>query len=148
MVDINLNQKVAAPAIQIRDVLLQHEQLDRFFNATFKLVKKQDEGEIKGGKGTIRQVTMSGVTFNEEIIDADDNQICYRIMGNKPVADHSGEIRFVENNKNAVLQTDISYEIKCKAPWWLPNFILSYFIKKDISRALQKLASSFKDDVK
>jgi len=144
MISINLKHTIAATPSQIREVLLEHEQLNRFFNANFQLINKQDDGELLGGKGAIRQVSMLGVKFNEQIISADDQHISYRIMGNKPVADHRGDIYFYAGNNFLTPMTEVNYKISCNPPWWLPSFVLGFFIKKDIAQALGKLASNFK----
>jgi len=144
MISITVKQSLAATPSQVRDILLEHEQLNRFFNAEFLLIKTQNKGEIKGGKGTIRQVSMIGVTFEELIISADNNHISYQIIGNKPVADHRGDIHFCKNNNTAAPMTEITYKISGKTPWWLPSLVLGFFIKKDITQALNKLAISFK----
>jgi hypothetical protein len=145
MVSIILKQHLPATPLQVRDILLEHEQLNRFFNADFLLLKEQDEGELKGGKGAVRQVHMIGVTFEERIISADSNHISYQIIGNKPVAGHRGDIYFSKGNNSATPITEITYNISCKTPWWLPNFVLGFFIKKDITQALRKLAILFKN---
>lgn len=143
MISINLKQKIAATPSQIREVLLEHEQLNRFFNADFQLINNQNEGEIAGGKGAVRQVSMLGVKFKEQIISADNKHISYQIMGNKPVAEHRGDIYFYEDNAVTPM-TEVNYKISCKAPWWLSSFVLGFFIKKDIAQALNKLANNFK----
>lgn len=145
MISISLKQSVAARSSQVRDTLLEHEHLHRFFNATFLLLKTQNAGDISGGKGSIRQVSVLGSQFQEQIISADDCHISYQIMGNKPVAHHRGDIYFNTSNSSAVPTTDITYNISCEAPWWIPSFVLGFFIKKDITQALKKLASHFKD---
>ncbi|PKG99249.1 SRPBCC family protein [Paraglaciecola sp. MB-3u-78] len=145
MISISLKQSLAARPSQVRETLLDHEHLNRFFNATFLLLKTQNEGEIRGGKGSIRQVSMLGGKFQEQIISADDKHISYQIMGNKPVALHRGDISFDTDNSSAMATTEITYNISCKAPWWIPSFVLGFFIKKDITQALKKLATHFKD---
>jgi hypothetical protein len=146
MISIAVKQNINATSSQIKERLLEHEQLNRFFNAEFVLLKNQNEGEIKGGKGTIRQISMMGIKFDEIIISADNNHISYRIIGNKPVADHRGEINFAQNNDITRTVTEVNYNISCKSPWWLPSFILSYFIKKDITQALKTLGISFDEN--
>ena len=143
MISIDLTQKIAATPSQISEVLLEHEQLNRFFNADFQLINIQNEGEITGGKGAVRQVSMLGVKFKERIISADNQHISYQIMGNKPVAEHRGDIYFYEDNAETPM-TEVNYKISCKAPWWLSSFVLGFFIKKDIAQALNKLANNFK----
>jgi len=144
MISITLKQNIAATPSQVRNTLLEHEQLNRFFDADFVLIQKQNDGEIKGGKGTVRQVSMIGVTFEERIISADHNHISYQIVGNKPVANHRGDILFCEDNTTTIPMTQITYHIKCKAPWWLPSSILGFLIKKDITQALKKLSIHLK----
>jgi len=144
MISITLKQNIPAPPSQVRDTLLEHEKLNRFFDADFSLIQKQNDGEIKGGQGAVRQVKMIGVTFEERIISADHNHISYQIVGNKPVANHRGDILFCEDKTSSIPITKITYHIKCKTPWWLPSFVLSFFIKKDIAQALEKLVIHFK----
>lgn len=143
MISITVKQNVTATPSQIRNILLEHEQLNRFFNANFLLINKQNEGEIKGGKGAIRQVSMTGVTFEEQIISADDTHISYQIIGNKPVAEHRGDIYFCSDSNSVTPMTEITYNINFKTAWWQPSFILVFFIKKDITQALKNLAVHF-----
>ena len=144
MISISVKHILHATPLQISEKLLDHEQLSRFFNAEFKLIRKENEGEIKGGKGSIRQISMMGVTFKERIIDANNSHISYHIIGNKPVAEHRGDILFSENDNSETPLTEVTYNINCKAPWWIPTFILSFFIKKDVIEALNKLESNVK----
>jgi hypothetical protein len=146
MISICVKQKVEARPSQVKEILLQHEYLDQFFNAKFLLLKIQNEGEITGGKGSIRQVSMLGDKFQEQIISADNQHISYQIIGNKPVAKHRGDIYFHTDNNNPLQTTEISYNIICKSPWWIPSFILGFFITKDIIQALKKLALHFKGE--
>jgi hypothetical protein len=147
MISISVKQSIATNPSQVVEVLLKHEHLNQFFNATFVLLRTQNKGEISGGKGAVRQVSMLGGKFQEQIISADNKHISYQIIGNKPVADHRGDIYFhVDNNSSEPSTapiTEITYNIRCLAPWWIPNFVLSFFIKKDITQALKKLATHF-----
>jgi len=144
MISIVVKHILHATPLQIKEILLEHAQLNRFFDAKFKLVRKENEGEIKGGKGAIRQISMMGVKFEERIISADNNHISYRIVGNKPVADHRGDILFSQSDNVETPFTEVTYNINCKPPWWMPSFILSFFIKKDVREALSKLESYLK----
>lgn len=144
MIEINVKHSVAATPEQLCILLLAHADLGRFFNAQFEVLTPQDSGEISGGKGTIRQIKMQGTTFKEQIITADNSHISYRILGDKPVAQHRGDIYLKANNTQPSL-TEISYHIRCIAPLWLPDFILAFFIKKDVSQALKKIASYFQE---
>ena len=142
MITIEVTQKVLAPAEQVSQVLLEHLQLDRFFNAQFKLIKTQNSGELIGGKGAIRQVSIGKIVFEEEIISASDEHICYRIVGNWPVTDHQGDIQLtslgVDNQT-----TQLDYIIKFNGPKWLPSFLLKFLVGSDISKAMKKLAQHF-----
>ena len=142
MITIEVTQKVLAPAEKVSQVLLEHLQLDRFFNAKFKLLKIQNSGELIGGKGAIRQVSIGKIVFEEEIISASNEHICYRIVGNWPVTDHQGDIQLtslgVDNQT-----TQLDYVIKFNGPKWLPSFLLKFFVGSDISKAMKKLAQHF-----
>lgn len=84
-----------------------------------------------------------GVKFEEEIVSADINHISYQIIGNKPVSEHRGNIHFSQVDNTTSPKTEINYKIRCKAPWWIPTFLLSFFINKDVKEALSKLAIKF-----
>jgi hypothetical protein len=148
MISISVKQNIAAKPSQVRNILLEHEHLCRFFNANFLLIKAKNKAEIIGATGSIRQVSMLAGKLQERIINADDKQISYQIIGNKPVAQHRGDIYFHSNNNSPKPSTapitKITYNISCKGPWWVPEFILGYLIEKDITQALKKLASHFK----
>ena len=92
MINITVAQKICASANEIAEVLLNHAQLGRFFNAQISLVKPENEGAIKGGQGAVRHIKIGKITFEEEIINANYHHICYKIIGNKPVANHQGDI--------------------------------------------------------
>lgn len=144
MIEINVKHSVVAKPEKIRTLLLAHADLGRFFNAQFKVLTPQNSGEVSGGKGTIREIKMQGILFKEQIITADNSHISYRILGDKPVAHHRGDIYLKANNAHPSL-TEVSYHIRCTAPLWLPNFLLAFFIKKDISQALKKIARYFQE---
>ncbi|KTF17342.1 MULTISPECIES: SRPBCC family protein [Pseudoalteromonas] len=139
MIFIKIKKTLDAPPSKITEILLNHKQLGRFFNAKFKLIATANNGELKGGKGAIRQVEMANTAFNEQIISANQSHICYQIIGNKPVANHQGDIYLSANTSLEGFKTNLSYYIQCKAPWWLPNILLKHVITKDITQALNKL---------
>ena len=132
-----------------------------------------DQGEIRidginvkdFNKVSLRQkmgiVTQESILFNdtianniafgidatkEQIIAADNSHISYCIIGSKPVAQHRGDIYLNANNKEPSL-TEVNYHIRCVSPLWLPDFILAFFIKKDVSQALKKIARYFQERV-
>ena len=142
MITIEVTQKISAPVEQVCQVLLDHPQLERFFNAKVKTIKMQNEGELLGGKGAIRQVSIGKIVFEEEIISASDEHICYRIVGNWPVSDHQGDIQLTPldvGNRT----TQLDYVINFNGPKWLPSFLLKFFVGSDISKAMKKLAQHF-----
>lgn len=142
MIFITTSHTLVASPQQVKAALLDHAALGRFFNAKFLLVKPQNNDEEPGGVGAIRQVSMAGVTFKEQIVAVNKHHICYQIIGNKPVAKHKGDIYFFAVNSTPV-RCQVSYSIRCKAPWWLPNSVLEFFIKRDVVNALKKLNNYF-----
>jgi hypothetical protein len=144
MITLEVTQKVLAPAEQISQVLLDHLQLDRFFNAKFTLTKIQNKGELMGGKGAVRQITIGKIVFEEEIISATHDHICYRIFGNWPLSDHQGDIQLTSLDVDNQT-TQLDYVIRFNGPKWLPSFLLKFFVASDINKAMKKLAKHFAD---
>jgi len=142
MIKIEVKQHILAPVDQVVKTLLAHQQLDRFFNAKFQLIKTQNAGEIKGGKGAVRQITIGKIVFEEQIVSASHNHICYRIIGKGPVFDHQGDIYLTPDDVD-IKSTQLDYVIKFKGPKWLPDFILMFLVERDIQNAMNKLAVYF-----
>lgn len=136
MIKVKLQQRVNATPDVVCALLLEHDKLNRFFNADFKQTKAENKQQPSGGAGTIRQVSLHGQTFFEQIISATTQHICYRIIGKGPVYKHQGDILLSEN----IGGTTIDYTIVCQAPWWQPNIIVQAIITRDIKQALAKLA--------
>lgn len=130
MIEINVKHSVTATPEQMRTLLLAHADLGRIFNAQFSVLTPQDSGKVSGGKCTIRQI--QGTTFKEQIITADNSHISYRISGDKPIAQHRGDIYLKANNAQPSF-TEVSYHIRCIAPLWFPNFYWLFY-KKDIRK--------------
>ncbi|WP_232771405.1 SRPBCC family protein [Colwellia sp. 12G3] len=148
MITIEVTQKIEAPVAQVSQVLLDHAQLDRFFNAKIILIKAQNNGELIGGKGAVRQISIGKIVFEEEIISASNEHICYRIIGNWPVSDHQGDIHLTSQLTPQVTSLDSSttqldYIIKFNGPKWLPSILLKFFVGRDINNAMKKLALHF-----
>lgn len=139
LMDIHVTQKIKATPEQLLCVLLDHEQLNRFFNAAFVVTRVSNEGEPAGGRGCLRQVTTRGNTFIEEIIAADLSGIQYRIVGDKPLKNHKGHIQLITAND----ETEIRYHIYAERSGWIPNFIIQKVLQDDISRAMKSLAAFF-----
>jgi len=141
MITIAITQQILAPVELVSQALLDHAQLNRFFNAEIKLIKKEHNGELSGGKGAVRQIAIGKITFEEQIISASIEHICYRIIGNKPVAQHQGDIRLTTLGDGKSTQLD--YIITFKGWKCLPDFLLKFFVARDIKNAMKKLALHF-----
>ncbi|WDE14001.1 SRPBCC family protein [Thalassomonas haliotis] len=140
-INICLHQEIATGPEQLLEILLDHPRLGRFFKAGFVVVKPEDEGQMIGGKGCIRQVTIGRQQFLEEIISASLSGIGYQITGPGPVSQHQGNIAFVERDKSTLVE----YRIRCNGPRWLPDVLVKYIIERDIKFALKQLASFFQN---
>lgn len=143
--NIFVKQSIPASPEALLQVLLKHENLDRFFNARFSIVHDQDNNEIDGGKGCIREVTTAGLTFQEQILKADDDAIEYRIIGNFVLKNHFGKIVFCPNNNSSAIITDVEYSIVFQTPWYLPNNLIKHVIERDITKAMDKLKGYFNE---
>ena len=139
MVDVYYQKNIAATPKELRDTLLDHQNLSDFFNASFKVLKSENDNEVSGGKGCVREVTILGVRFKEEIVRADTNGIEYRVVDDFPVKAHRGVIAFMLQ-ENA---TKVSYRITCRAPWYIPSWLLSRLLQNDIEQCLDKLGARF-----
>jgi len=139
MITIKLSQPIAADRQSVMQLLLEHDRLDRFFDGQFKQTKTQESGQPAGGGGAIRQVTIHRQTFFEQIISADEQHICYRIIGQGPVSNHQGDIVLLEQDGHTLLD----YSIVCRAPWWQPKSLVKAIITRDIKRALSRLARHY-----
>ncbi|MCJ8296160.1 MAG: SRPBCC family protein [Colwellia sp.] len=162
MITINVTQQVLAPVALVNQALLEHSKLDRFFNAKIKQVKDENDGELVGGKGVVRQISIGKIVFEEQIISASIEHICYRIIGNWPVSDHQGDICLtskvaskiapqpsyqpatqVSSQEVDIETTQLDYVIRFNSPRWLPGFLLKFFVERDIMSAMEKLAQHF-----
>lgn len=139
MISVNYQKAIKATPDQIFTKLIDHPNLDQFFNAKFAVIKEQDGGEPLGGKGCIRQVSIFGVSFLEEIITANKKEIRYRVLNDFPVKNHEGVISFQAQNH----ATTVNYSIKCQSPWYLPRFILRKVLASDIRNCLDKLGALY-----
>ena len=139
MVNVYYQKNIAATPKELRDTLLDHQNLSDFFNASFKVLKAENDNEISGGKGCVREVTILGVRFKEEIVRADANGIEYRVVDDFPVKAHRGAIAFTSQEN----VTKVSYRITCRAPWYIPSWLLSRLLQNDIEQCLDKLGARF-----
>ncbi|MCG7532419.1 SRPBCC family protein [Psychrobium sp. MM17-31] len=141
MITISLSQSINASAEEVRTVLLEHDKLGRFFDGKFAIKQPQ---QCDSGAGLIREITMRGQKFCEEIVAVTKNCIHYRIIGTKPVNNHYGSIHFIDTGDGCQL----NYFITCKAQWWQPSFIVQKVINQDISQGLMKLRDYFDGEAK
>mgnify|MGYP000253332752 CR=1 FL=1 len=139
MVDVYYQKNIATTPKELCDTLLDHQNLSDFFNASFKVLKAENDNEISGGKGCVREVTILSVRFKEEIIHADTNGIEYRVVDDFPVKAHRGVIAFTQQENS----TNVSYRITCRAPWYIPNWLLTRLLQNDIEQCLDKLGVRF-----
>ncbi len=140
MITIELHKIISADIDEIRTCLLDHSRLDRFFNAKFSLIKAENESEMKGGKGAVRQVTMKKNMFLEEVVMATDFHIRYQIIGKGPVTTHQGDVFLSRVADNESL---IKYLIVCEGPKGAPDFIVKWVIERGIKKGLKKIAKHF-----
>lgn len=140
MVNVDIQQLIPANIHQVHQILLKHEQLDRFFDAKFCLRKSAVPNAIEGGEGCVREVTVLGVVFSEEILKSTLEHISYAIIGDKPLSGHQGNIYLTEQSKN---ETYVHYTIICQAPKWLPDKLVGFLLSQGIKKAMLKLKQYF-----
>ncbi|MGF1759232.1 SRPBCC family protein [Photobacterium sagamiensis] len=133
---ITLEQTANAPKNILFHLLSDHENLGRFFNAEFSLVR-QGKPEANG-IGAVREVTTGPFTFQEQIIDYKENEhLHYKIIQGGPVKEHGGWIRFQNINANqSLIHYRINFSPKIKGTGWL----IKYLLEKDIRKALSHIA--------
>ena len=139
MVNVHYQRVINATPQVLRDTLLNHQSLSDFFNATFKVLKVENDAEVSGGVGCVREVCILGVRFKEEIVKADTDGIEYCVVDDFPVKDHRGVIRFFAQGS----LTQVSYRISCCAPWYIPNWLLTRLLQNDVEQCLNKLGARF-----
>lgn len=143
MINILVKQSIAASKDVLLHILLDHEQLDRFFNARFCVVRSENKNEIKGGTGCVRAIKTVGLTFQEQIMKANSDGIHYQIIGDFFLKEHVGKIIFSSNNNGTAAITDVEYSIAAQVPWYLPSRLIKYFVESDIIKAMKKLKEHF-----
>lgn len=140
MINIDVHQHIMASCEDICAVLLDHEQLPRFFDAKIALAKPENAGEIVGGIGSVRDVNVLGIKFSEAILLASTDHIRYAIIGQWPLKNHQGDIYF---STSASGQTLVRYTITCEGPFWLPDGLIALILRQGIEKGLLKLAQHF-----
>lgn len=142
MINVDVRQEVLASPQDICALLLDHENLPRFFDAKIKLSRHENTGELLGGRGSIRDVNVLGIKFSEEIVSASLNHVCYAIIGDWPLKGHQGNIYLSvdASNKN---KTFLQYTITCHGPKWLPDWLIELVLSQGIEKGLMKIAKYF-----
>lgn len=140
MVNVDVMHMVAAAPNEISKLLLDHQQLHRFFDAKFAVAKTADDGEPAGGKGAIRNVSVAGVKFSEQVLFTSSNQIRYAIVGDKPLSNHQGNIYLAAQTPT---QTSVRYTIVCNGPKWLPDKWVEFLLAQAMKKALVKINQYF-----
>lgn len=143
MINILVKQSIPTSKEILLQTLLEHEQLGRFFNARFSVVRAENKNEIKGGSGCVRAIKTAGLTFQEQIMEANSDGIHYQIIGDFFLKEHVGKIMFSSNNNGSAVVTGVEYSIAFQVPWYLPSRLIKYFVESDIIKAMQKLKEHF-----
>jgi hypothetical protein len=145
---IDFTQIIKATPEQVLDILVDHNNLSRFFNAKISMITEQNSGEIVGGKGAVRLIKIGPISFKEQVLIANTERFSYKIVGKGPVSEHQGDIYLKESSsENSKLVTHLHYVITCKAPFFLPDGLAKYFIEKDIKLAMKNIATYFENKV-
>lgn len=125
---ISQTQTLQCSAELVVATLLEHEQLNRFFNASFAMLPAHT-GIWR------RQVTMLGHQFIEHVKHNEQYSIEYHIVGPSPVKNHHAKIQLTPLKAGCQL----TYVINCDAKFWQPSWLLKALITQDLKRALIKL---------
>lgn len=105
---------------ELCDMLFDYQNLSDFFNVLFKVLKVENDNEISGGKGCVREVIIFSVCFKEEIIYVDINGIEYRVVDDFLVKVYRGVIVFMQQ-ENLI---NVFYCIICWVFWYILNWLL------------------------
>ncbi|QIZ77062.1 SRPBCC family protein [Ferrimonas lipolytica] len=141
---VNIKVWVNGSAAKIMPVLLDHQNLSRFFSARFAVLQSAAAGQPSGGVGTIRAVTSMGKTFNEQVIGLTETKLTYRIVGAAPLKNHLGVIRLLPTANKLV--TELHYVISGTSSNWVPTALIGWLLRGDISKAMAKLKDHFDAD--
>lgn len=145
---IDFTQIIKATPEQVLNILLDHNNLSRFFNAKIIMVHQQSHGEIAGGKGAIRLIKVGPIAFKEQVLIANNEHFSYKIIGKGPVSEHQGDIYLKQrSDEHDNIITDLHYIITCKAPFFIPDGLAKYFIEKDIKLAMKNIADHFANEL-
>lgn len=127
-INIVVKQSFACEPATVISALSEHQQLNRFFNASFTVLPSP-------AHYTRRQVSMLGCHFIERVEQSEPFTLNYHIEGNGPVNHHRASIIATPSDSGCQLV----YSIYCRAKWWQPSWLVEYIIRHDLTRALNKL---------
>ncbi|QUJ69287.1 SRPBCC family protein (plasmid) [Photobacterium sp. GJ3] len=133
---ISLEQSAQAPKEVLFQLLTDHQNLGRFFDGTYHLVKPGFP--MPNGIGAIRRVSAGPFSFDEKVIDYKENEhLHYRIVKGGPLQEHGGWIQIQSLNAvTSKIQYRISFSPKVKGTGW----IIKLLLEKSIRRALENIA--------
>ena len=124
-----------APKNILFTLLADHEQLHRFFNANYLLLRTGKPHS--NGIGAIREVSNSFFVYQEQIIDFKENEhLHYKIITGAPVKEHGCWIKLVSVNTN---QTKILYHMTFSPKFAGTGWLIKQHIYRFIKLALIKL---------
>lgn len=133
---ITLEQTADVPKKVLFKLLSDHENLGRFFDAEFSLIRP-GKPDING-IGAVRKVSTGPFTFQEQIIDYKENEhLHYKIIQGAPINEHGGWIRFKSLNAN---QSQIHYSIKFSPRIRGTGWLIKLFLKMNTKKALSNIA--------
>lgn len=133
---IALEQAVDVPKTVLFQLLADHDNLGRFFDAEYSLIK-QGKPEVNG-IGAVREVNTGPFCFQEQIIDYKENEhLHYKIIQGAPVNEHGGWIRFESLSASKSL---IHYRIKFSPRVLGTGWLIKLLLENNTKRALANIA--------
>lgn len=132
---ISIELTANAPKNVLFALLSDHEQLHRFFNANYILLRAGKPHN--NGIGAIREVNNGFFTYQEQIIDFKENEhLHYKIITGAPIAEHGSWIKFISINTE---QTKIQYHMTFSPKFIGTGWLIKQHIHRFIKLALVKL---------
>ncbi|PSW20692.1 SRPBCC family protein [Photobacterium sanctipauli] len=137
MYTITINQTAKAPKKILFKILSDHANLGQFFGANYQLIK---EGKPNSnGIGAVRQVSDGLFNFQEQIIDYKENEhLQYTLLQGSPAREYGGWITFQSLNAT---QSQIHYQIKFTPRVKGTGWLMKYFFKRKVQKALSSIAN-------
>lgn len=121
-----------APRKILFDLLSNHAQLGRFFNAEYCLLRQGKPDT--NGIGAIREVKSRFFVYQEQIIDYKQNEhLHYKIITGAPIIEHGSWIKFISINAT---QSKIFYHITFSPRFFGTGWLIKHYIHRVIKQAL------------